>query len=112
MHDWPWPHTRLQRHDFIASLYRDALAEHAPKTCQQLDDDLDHFGQHWITGNKPPLNPEEPMTAAQLAIWLDTKINNITKLIASRNIQPTELLRKGRKTYWLADFPQKLGVAV
>lgn len=104
MNEWPWPDTRLNRHARIARLYRDALFEAAPHACYELDQLMDGFGQHWITGNKPPhINPDEPLTAAEIAQWCDTRINNITNIIATRGIQPVGK-RNGRKTYWLRHF--------
>jgi predicted GTPase len=111
MPDWPWPETRLQRRTRIARLYRDALTEHAPTACDELDALLDTYNQHWITGNHPPINTDEPMTAKEIANWTDTRINNITNRIATHNIQPIGR-RNGRKTYRLTDFTSNLITAL
>jgi hypothetical protein len=103
MPDWPWPETRLERRTRIAHLYRDTLLQHAPGPAAALDATLDGYGQHWITGTKPPIDPDEPMTAKQIADWTDTTVNNITNLIAARGITPIGR-RNGRKTYNLTDF--------
>ena len=104
MPEWPWPGNRLARRTRIAMLYRDALAEHAPQACKNLDAVLDNFQQHWITGNKPAhINPNEPMTATEIAIWTDTSINNVCNLLTSRGIRPAGHRGK-RKTYNLTDF--------
>ena len=100
---WPWPENRLQRHSHIAEMYRDALWEADPHACYDLDATLDDYGQHWITGNRPPINTAEPMTAKEIADWCDVRVNNITNRIAARQIQPVG--RRGRrKTYRLEDF--------
>ena len=107
MPDWPWKETRLERRTRIANLYRDALFEADPHACYELDTLMDDLGQHWITGNRPiHLNPDEPMTAKEMADWIDTGVNNITNRIAARNITPVGK-RNGRKTYWLNDVCEK-----
>jgi hypothetical protein len=103
MPDWPWPETRLARRTRIAHLYRDALFETNPHACYDLDTTLDEYGQHWITGNRPPLDPDEPMTAKQIADWTDTTIQRITNRVAKERIRPVGR-RNGRKTYRLTDF--------
>lgn len=104
MRDWPWQESKLARRTRIARLYRNTLLEHAPPEAQKIDALLDGYGQHWITGNKPThINPDEPMTAKEIADWTDTRINNVTNLIATHNITPVGK-RNGRKTYWLKDF--------
>lgn len=103
MPDWPWDETREQRRTRIAHLYRDALWEAAPHACYDLDATLDSYGQHWITGNYPPINTNEPMTAAEIARWQDLSVNSITNRIAERGIKPAGH-RGRRKTYRLEDF--------
>jgi hypothetical protein len=103
MPNWPYPHNRLERRTYIANLYRDRLFEADPHACYDLDALLDHYGQHWITGNRPPMNPDEPMTATQIAEWTDSTIQAITNRIAKEHIRPAGR-RNGRQTYWLADF--------
>jgi len=104
MPEWPWNDNRLARRTRIANMYRDALYEHAPTAAHELDTLLDSYGQHWITGTRPPVNPDEPMTAKQIAEWHDTTIQNVTNRIAAHKIRPTEHRRNGRKTYRLTDF--------
>ena len=103
MPDWPWPENRLERRTRIARLYRDTLFESDPHACYDLDATLDAYGQHWITGNRPPINTAEPMTAKQIADWTDSTIQAVINRIAKDNIQPVGR-RNGRKTYWLQHF--------
>jgi hypothetical protein len=100
---WPWPENRLARRTRIAHLYRDTLLEHAPGPAAALDALLDGYGQHWITGTKPPIDPDEPMTAKEIADWLDLGCNAITNRIAHRRIKPIGT-RGNRKTYRLTDL--------
>ena len=62
MPDWPWRENRLARRTRIAHLYRDVLLEAHPQGCAQLDDLLDSYNQHLITGNSTQQNPHEPTT--------------------------------------------------
>jgi hypothetical protein len=106
MPDWPWNESRLERRTRIAHLYRDALFEAAPHLCYELDATLDTYGQHWITGTKPPINPDEPMTVKQIAEWTDVRVQAVYNRITALNIRPVGTNRY-RKTYNLADFNHK-----
>jgi hypothetical protein len=106
---WPWPNeNRLARRTRIARLYRDTLHEHAPHAATELDQILNDYGQHWITGTTPALNPDEPMTATEIAAWCDTSVQSITNRIRRQHIAPAG--RRGkRKTYRLTEFTPTSG---
>lgn len=106
MPEWPWDENREARRTRIAHLYRDTLWEAAPHVCFDLDATLDGYGQHWITGNYPPMDTNQPMTPTQIARWLDRSISSVTNQIAAYRIEPVTRTgaRRGGKRFLLTQF--------
>jgi hypothetical protein len=65
---WPWPaESVLERREHLARIYRDKLMEVAPEACLQLDADAVRFGQGWITPKIAIYEPDDLLTAADVA---------------------------------------------
>lgn len=65
---WPWPgDSPLDRRSRVARTYRDALAEVAPERCAELDETARRFGQGWILPSLLTYQPEELLTAQEVA---------------------------------------------
>lgn len=96
---------RVARRAIIGRIYRNALLQASPTKCAELDALADSLGEHWMTGNKPTyIDPTQPMTAAEIAIWRDMSIQAVCNHLKKHGIAATEIRKRGRKTYHLRDF--------
>ncbi len=77
-HDpWPWPgDSVVDRARRVASSYRHALLAHAPRVCEQLDEQTRRLGQGWVLP-APSYDDDELLTTELAAEYLHVRPKTI-----------------------------------
>lgn len=77
---WPWPaDTLTDRARRVARSYRDALQQHAPEACEQLDERTRKLGQAWIIPAILTVQPDDLLTRFQAADYCGVKAKTISE---------------------------------
>ncbi len=77
---WPWAaDTELERSRRVARWYRDALQLAAGPLVRRLDDQCNRYGQRWITTGRLAHDPDDLLTAAEVAELCQVRPRTVTK---------------------------------
>lgn len=104
---WPIPfETPVQIREQVARAYRAALLNADPTMCEQLDERMLKFGQHWLIDREVRDEPTEEMTTSEAAIYACVSKETIRQwactphpCIADRKLLPRFGKRGSETTY-------------